>query len=94
MAEEIDANDSRIIIDEEVGSGGSYSINGHNNAMRLKRASCSKVVVMGHNNEITGTRHGERIDRLVVLGHNNIIKDLDIGTLEVLGHQNTFKRLS
>ena len=94
MAGEINANDSRIIIDQEVGSGGSYSINGHNNAMRLKRASCAKVVIMGHNNELNGTQHGESIDKLVVLGHNNVIKDLEIGTLEVLGHNNVFKRLT
>lgn len=93
MADNIDANNSKIIIDEEVGSGGSYVINGHNNHMKLTGAECNKVVIMGHNNIISGTEEYEGIVKLVVLGHNNVVKSLTIRTLEVLGHNNSFKNL-
>lgn len=35
MADDIDANNSKIIVDEDVGSGGSFNVNGHNNMMKL-----------------------------------------------------------
>lgn len=50
MGDNIDTSNSKIIIDDEVGSGGSYSLNGHNNQMKLKQADCKKIVIMGHNN--------------------------------------------
>lgn len=93
MADNINANDSKIIIDEEVGSGGSYNLNGHNNAMKLSGAHCDKIVILGHNNVISGTEEFEMVNKLVVMGHNNIIHHLMIRNLEVLGHNNSFKHL-
>jgi hypothetical protein len=93
MGDNIDTSNSKIIIDDEVGSGGSYSLNGHNNQMKLKNADCRKIVIMGHNNVLCGTQEYEQIDKLVVLGHNNAIRGLTIKNLEVLGHNNTFKYL-
>mmetsp|Transcript_3600 Transcript_3600/g.3047 ORF Transcript_3600/g.3047 Transcript_3600/m.3047 type:complete len:242 (-) Transcript_3600:178-903(-) len=90
---DIDSNNSRIVVDEEVGSGGSYNINGHNNVMKLQGVSCEKIVVMGHNNTICGTDEFEKLEKLVVLGHNNIVKNLMINRIEVLGHNNNFKYL-
>lgn len=93
MADNIDTNNSKIYIDEEVGSGGSYNINGHNNNIKLSGITVSKIVVMGHNNIIRGTGNDEAISKLTVLGHNNVINRLLIKNLEICGHNNCFKNL-
>lgn len=88
---DIDSNNSRIVVDPEVGSGGSYNVNGHNNVMKLENVSCEKIVIMGHNNTVSGTGEFEKVNKLVVLGHNNSIRNLMINRVEILGHNNNIK---
>lgn len=90
---DIENHSSTITVDSEVGSGGSFNINGHNNTMKLEDADCRKIVVMGHNNVIKGTERMEKVDKLVVIGHNNTIKQCHVHRLEILGHNNSFKYL-
>ena len=93
MAENINVDSSQVLIDEEVGSGGSFNLNGHNNNMKLSGINCDEIVVTGHNNIITGVHADEEISKLVVLGHNNVIRNLTIRVIEVQGHNNNFKNL-
>ena len=94
MADNINTHNSKIIIDEDVGSGGSYNINGHNNSIRIKGVWVNKITVLGHNNSIKGTNDCETINKLVVLGHNNSFNFLHIGQLEVCGFNNSLKNIT
>lgn len=89
----MDTDNSKIVIDEEVGSGGSYNIKGHNNSIKLSGVYVNKIVVTGHNNVIRGGNGVETIKKLVILGHNNIVTKLQIKSLEICGHNNNFKSL-
>lgn len=73
MTDNVDVNSSKIVIDEEVGSGGRYNINGHNNSLTVSGVEVRKMIIMGHNNVIKGTANFETIRKLVVLGHNNVV---------------------
>ena len=93
MSHNIDSYNSSVVVDREVGSGGSYSLNGHNNQMKIDHANWEKIVILGHNNTVSGTKEFEKVNKLVVIGHNNVIKQLMINRIEVLGHNNSFKSL-
>ena len=93
MTDNIDVNNSKIVIDQDVGSGGTYSINGHNNSIKVVGVEVRKITIMGHNNVVKGTEDYETIKKLVVLGHNNVINQLSIKDLEICGHNNNFKHL-
>lgn len=93
MEETLNSHNSRIVIDESVGSGGAYTINGHNNQLVIKRVDVDEVVINGHNNVVSGTLKTEMIGRLTVTGHNNVIKNMHVESIEVAGHNNTMKSL-
>lgn len=93
MTDNIDANNSRIVIDEEVGSGGSYNINGHNNTIKISGVEVRKITIMGHNNSVKGSNAFELVKKFVILGHNNTVAQLNIRNLEICGHNNVCKSL-
>lgn len=93
MSQSINSHNNSLIIDESVGSGGIYKINGHNNKLKIQNVEVTEIIIMGHNNTVIGVGDDQVVCRLVVLGHNNRITDLTIDALEVMGHNNTMKNL-
>jgi hypothetical protein len=46
MADNIDTNNSKIYIGEEVGDGSSFNVNGHNNLIKLSNITVNKVTFL------------------------------------------------
>ena len=94
MEEYIKTNNSKIIIDKEVGWGGSYKIRGSNNSIHIEEVWVNKITLIGERNSINGTTYHESIDKLDILGSYNSIQSIQIKQLDILGYSNTLKNIN
>ena len=89
MEEYINTNNSTIIIDKEVGWGGSYKIRGSNNSIYIEEVWVNKITLIGERNSINGTSYHETIDKLHILGSYNSTQYIQFKELYIFGNYNT-----